>query len=128
MSSTDPLLLAFLEATGGRFRGDRARRAAVMVGVRDKLLAACRKGIAYEQSATTVVSVRLPIDDQDTVYFTELATRIDQVMDFPQDDRVALTASVHRQQHCAAGCEVERGECGCPWEHHMSVMLTRLLE
>ena len=123
----DPLLAAFIKATDRRYEDERKRRSALMVGARDKLIAACVT--AKEKTpAPTEVRIRLPIVAADKPYFTDLADRIREVMDFPADDRVCLMASVHRTQQCNPNCVGDYGECGCPWVYFLVITLKRLRE
>ncbi len=66
--------------------------------------------------------------DADKEHFKKLAARISEVMNFPADDRVSLTAGVWTLQQCNSACEDEHGTCSCPYRSHLGISLKRLKE
>jgi hypothetical protein len=125
----DPVLTAFLKATDPHFTEERMRRVKVSMAIRGALLEACRAktedgGVVPLQT----IAVELPIHYNDCDHFKEVATQIRQHLDFPDDDRVLLTASVTNRQKCDSKCEVDYGDCGCPRTNYLRVALKRLKE
>lgn len=121
----DSLLTAFIEATDKKFENDKHRRRVVMEGAREKLIDKCVAVQAKGDNATEV-NVSLPIVAQDRAYFVDIAKRINEVLDFPTDARVTLTAAVYSQQKCVPSCTYDYAICGCPYFHTLSITLKRI--
>jgi hypothetical protein len=122
---SDPLLTAFIEATDKKFENDKHRRAVVMMGARKKLIDEC-VAVKAKQNNATNVNVSLPIVAEDNKYFVDIAARINEVLDFPADPRVTLTAAVYSEQKCVPSCKNDYAICGCPYFYRLSITLKRI--